>query len=84
MTKMIQSPEPGDLVWIPANSRLVSVKKNISRAIDKPSVGIYIEAANAFAWKNWLKVLWHGEMFLINKDKIKKIENDTDLRTLKC
>lgn len=76
--------DPGDLLWIPAGSRLVSVRKNFSYSHERPSVGIYIESANAFAWKNWLKVLWDGELYLINKDKVRKIEKDTDLRGLKC
>ena len=76
--------DPGDLLWIPAGARLVSVQKNFSYTKERPSVGIYIERANAFAWKNWLKVLWAGELYFINKDKVEKIENDTDLKGLKC
>ena len=72
--------DPGDLVWIPAGTHLVSVEKNSYHASLKPSVGIFIEEEKTYTWKNWMKVLWSGEGYLVNKDKIKKIDNDSELR----
>ena len=77
-------PEPGDLVWIPAGSRIVTMGKNFSFTRSRPSVGIYIEPYVSFAYKNWLKILCQGEMCLINKDKVVKIDNDVNLKELKC
>lgn len=73
---------PGDLVWIPSRTRLVSYKKNFSIDPPHPSVGIVIERMTEFAWKNWIKVLYQGELYLANKDKVNKIENESDLRKL--
>jgi len=72
--------DPGDLVWIPAGTHIVSVQKNSYCSSAKPSVGIFIEEEKTYTWKNWMKILWSGEVCLVNRDKITKIDNDSELR----